>query len=347
LVEYNFSEVADSVWAKFDYKTESIKFSAKMRFIHLLEEGGRYNEECFEEEEIITKKEEHKESGGGDSSIKLDGGFNFDCIEKKDCVETNKKYRYAFYTSDGWYVYSGDGFWKYEKERWLKWQSGCDFIAVKCNSGCGASCSCSAESYCDGGCDCESLQDKLSILKFDLQDDLEIKYQDILTKINNFDAPETNLELLVNLINDVKKGILVLLRDGDDNTLLTNNTTDILILLSELRGLIAQMKYCENPELTKELQDLVASVSAELRARRSIDIKKEYPELANYFGIKEDVESEEDAEEDEPKDETMYESPINLPPLATDNSEKLLSDNFLYPFEETVSAPVDLPIQFI
>jgi len=73
----------------------------------------------------------------------------------------NKYYRYAFYTDDGWYVYSGDsGFWKYGAKKWLKLKDAktCEFVEVKCVGKCGCE---------GGGCDCQTLQDKLDTTDFE------------------------------------------------------------------------------------------------------------------------------------------------------------------------------------
>jgi hypothetical protein len=150
----------------------------------------------------------------------------------------------------------------------------CEFAEVKCDN---KNCDCE-------GCDCETLQDKLDELKENLQTDTEKKYKDIIAKIAAIPQPVDNKDLLLlikNLINDVKKGVLVALHDGDENTIIDNKTTEILLLLSELREIITEMKYCENPELTAELKELVASTTKELHTRREADIKKQYPELSD------------------------------------------------------------------
>ena len=82
---------------------------------------------------------------------------------------------------------------------------------------------CSDECDCkEAGCDCDTLQNKLDDLKNDLQTDTENKYQSILAKLDAIPVTADNKDLLLeikNLINDVKKGILVVLNDGDDNTI--------------------------------------------------------------------------------------------------------------------------------
>ena len=93
----------------------------------------------------------------------------------------------------------------------------------------------------------------------------------------------TNLEQIIQLINDVKKGVLVNLTDGDDNTIIENKTMEILLLLGELRDILQAMKYCDEPDLSAYIQSLVADTTKELHERRDVDIKKKYPELENYL----------------------------------------------------------------
>ena len=274
-VEYSFSEIASDLidTSKTDFSTSNTaNFGKQIRFIHLTEKGGTYNEDCKCNDAPKDTPVDIPKDVPTENEIPK-------CIVRKDCIENDKRRRYAVFTDDGWYVYSGEkGFSKYKANTWLKFVSGCDFIEVKCGN---KDCDCPG-----GGCDCETLQDKLDVLKTDIEKSADAKYRDIIAKIEAIPQTPDNKDLLVlikDLINDVKKGILVVLNDGDDNTIIDNKTTEILLLLAELRGLLQEMKYCEVDELTAEIQELVVSVTEELHKRRDTDIKKSYPELENYL----------------------------------------------------------------
>jgi hypothetical protein len=152
-VEYDWSEIADSKFdeSKFPDRPYNISFSKQMRFILMQEQSGNFdNSSCrCDDAEPPTDSEKPPTDNPPLESPKTT------CIVKKDCVENNKNRRYAFYTDDGWFVYSGEkGFWKYGKEKWLKLKDAdtCEFVEVECKNKCGCE---------GGGCDCETLQDKL------------------------------------------------------------------------------------------------------------------------------------------------------------------------------------------
>ena len=275
-VEYDFSEIAsqkiDEQNTDFS-KSASANFGKQIRFIHLNEQNGKYTGECkcnidFPPDNVPP------DNVPPDAPPSVDDKPP-DCIIKRECVENNKYYRYAFYTDDGWYVYSGEkGFWKYGAKKWLKLKNAatCEFVEVECVGKCGCE---------GGGCDCQTLQDKLDKQKADIQIDIENKYQSIINKLHSIPAP--NLDLIIELINEVKKGLVVVLNDGDDNAIINNKTTEILLLLGELRDLLKEMKYCDDSELSDEIQKLVAEVTEELHKRRGNDIKKKYSELEEFL----------------------------------------------------------------
>ena len=91
------------------------------------------------------------------------------------------------------------------------------------------------------------------------------------------------MDLIVGFINEIKKGLLVVLNDGDDNAIINNKTAEILLLLGELRYILEEMKYCDTPELSKEIRELVERKTKELHDKRGVDIRKEYPELDNFL----------------------------------------------------------------
>jgi hypothetical protein len=155
-VEYDFSEIASEKINidTTDFTTSNTaNFGKKIRFIHLLEKGGQWSH-CGQLA-AFCGWEDAETTVANVSTVP-------NCIKKTDCIENNKNYRYAVFTSDGWYVWSGkNGFGKYKPDMWLKLQdpAKCDFAEIKCNK---ENCNCE-------GCDCKTLQDKLDVLKNDLQ----------------------------------------------------------------------------------------------------------------------------------------------------------------------------------
>jgi hypothetical protein len=105
-VEYDFNEIAkekiNENTTDFSYSSTA-NFGKQIRFIHLKETGGSFNDaDC--------------KCNNTETPTVANVATVPTCIVKTDCIENNKNYRYAVFTSDGWYIYSGVGFAKYKAQ---------------------------------------------------------------------------------------------------------------------------------------------------------------------------------------------------------------------------------------
>ncbi|MDR0926391.1 MAG: hypothetical protein LBO69_01320, partial [Ignavibacteria bacterium] len=190
------------------------------------------------------------------------GGNNHTGIVVK--IDANKE----FWTIEG-NAKGENGFGKFGKNKWLKATdlSKCEFEEVKCENECGCE---------GGGCDCDTLQSKLNELRNDIDRASKERYEVLIKKLEGLPTSENSKDLLsqlIALLKEIDKGVYVAL---SDNSLTENKTTEILLLLAELRDIIRNMKYCNEPELTAEITDLINEITEELHQKRDTKLSDKY-----------------------------------------------------------------------
>lgn len=147
----------------------------------------------------------------------------------------------------------------------------CRFTVVTCKNECGCE---------GGGCDCDSIQAKLTNLRLQLESENDRRFAALVALLEKNATTNNDLdlmELIQKLREELKLGVVVNLGDDIDISI-ENRTTEILLLLAELRAILREMKHCinVNPELIAELKSLANTIIEELGARRGAEALAHY-----------------------------------------------------------------------